>query len=146
MRPRTMERLDLMAAESERRLLDEIRRHNATLEQIAEQRGVLAAYRERLLETWRSGVVVSAGQAQRAGRFVTASRTAESQVDLAEKQTRQQLDAALQNLAKAQAHRRGLNEMQCKVALEIERDAERRLERTQPWLRRNLDKNGGPHE
>ena len=146
MRPRTMERLDLMAAESERRLLDEIRRHNATLEQIAEQRRVLAAYRERLLETWRSGVAVSAGQVQRAGSFDTASRTAESQIDLAEKRTRQQLDAALQNLAKAQAHRGGLNEMQRKAALEIERDAERRLERTQPWFRRNLDKNGGSHE
>jgi len=141
MKTRTMARLDLIAAETERRLLDEIRRHNATLVQIAQQRGVLAGYRGRLSESWMSGDVVTAGQARRAGHFVGASRTAETQIDLMEAQARQQLDAALQNLAKTQAHRRGLNEAQRKAALQDERAAMQQQERALPW-RPRPDSNG----
>jgi len=133
MKTRTMARLDLIAAETERRLLDEIRRHNATLVQIAQQRGVLAGYRERLSESWLSGDVVTAGQARRAGHFVAASRTADAQINLMEAQTREQLEVALQNLAKTQAHRRGLNEAQRKAALQEERAATQQQERALPW-------------
>jgi hypothetical protein len=133
MKPRTMERLDLLAAESERRLLDEIKRHNATLAQVAQQRGVLAAYRERLSDSWCGGQAVHAGQARRAGHFAAASRSADVQIDQMEAQARQQLEAALVKLAKTQAHRQGLSEASRKAMFQLEREAAQQRERAQPW-------------
>ena len=74
MKPRTLARLDLLAADAGGALLDEIRRHNAALATVAQQRGVLAAYRDRLPASWQSGAVVPAGQARRAGHFAAASQ------------------------------------------------------------------------
>jgi flagellar biosynthesis chaperone FliJ len=142
MTPRTMDRLDLMAAASETRLLDEIRRLNASLDQLAHQRGVLAAYRDRLAQSWRSGGVVEAGAARRAGHFSAASRSAEVQLDQAEAQARQDLDKALQNLAQVQQRRRGLEDAQRKAAVQAERTAELRLERARPWIKPEPDKSG----
>jgi flagellar biosynthesis chaperone FliJ len=133
MKTRTMERLDMLAAETETHLLEAIRQHNATLRQIDYQRGVLAAYRQRLAETWRHGGVVRAGEVLRANRFVSASETAETQVDGLERQTRAQLEQAMQKLAQIQERRRGLDEAQRKAALIEERAAETRRERLQPW-------------
>jgi len=132
-KPRTLARLDLIAAERERRLLDEVKRHNATLEQIAQQRGILSAYRERLSSSWRDGAPVRAGQAQSAGHFVAASRSADSQIDAMEADARRQLAAALQNLANTQAHRSGLDEAQDKAALALERATAEREALAQPW-------------
>lgn len=133
MKPRTLARLDLLAAERERRLLDEVRRHNASLAQIAQQRSVLAAYRERLAESWLGGAVVSAGQARRAGHFTAASRQAATQIEQMETQARQLLDAALQALAATQAHRHALHDAQRAAARQEERAAEQQQERAQPW-------------
>lgn len=128
MKLRTIERLDLIAAMRQERVQEEIKRHNATLAQVAHQRSVLASYRNRLDESWRGGEVVTAGQAQRAGHFVRASYTAEVQIEQAEKQTRRQLDAALQNLAKTQAHREGLDQAHRKAETVMERLATLRQE------------------
>jgi flagellar biosynthesis chaperone FliJ len=133
MKTRTIERLDLLAAETENQLLESIRKHNETLRQIAYQRTVLAEYRERLAETWRHGGVVRAGEVLRATRFVSASETAESQVDGTERQARMQLEQAMQRLAQVQERRRGLDEAQRKAALLEERAAALRAERLQPW-------------
>jgi flagellar biosynthesis chaperone FliJ len=90
MKPRTMERLDLLAADAERRLLDDISRHQAALGQVQAQRDVLAAYRARLAQSWKGGAAVTAGQARSAGHFVAASQAAETQIDQMEARARQQ--------------------------------------------------------
>jgi len=133
MKTRTLERLDLIAARTETELLETIRRHNETLRQIDYQRGVLAAYRARLAETWRNGGVVRASEARRATQFVSASETAETQVDTAERQAKAALEQALERLAQTQERRRNLDEAQRKAAAAAERAAETRLERAQPW-------------
>lgn len=133
MKPRTMERLDLLAADTERRLLDDVRRHQATLAQAEEQRRVLAAYRARLSESWRGGAAVSVAEARSAGHFVTASQAADVQIDQMETRARQQLAAALDALARVQVHRQSLEEALAKAAREAERDVETRQERARPW-------------
>lgn len=137
-----MQRLDLIAAESERRLLDEISRHNATLAQIAQQRSVLASYRTRLSESWRNGGRVSAGAARAAGHFVTASQTADTQIDLMEHRALQMLAQAMENLAQAQARRHGLGEAQKRAAREEDRENDRRAERAQPWRAASAPQDG----
>jgi hypothetical protein len=54
-------------------------------------------------------------------------------VDGLERQTRAQLEQAMQKLAQIQERRRGLDEAQRKAALIEERAAETRRERLQPW-------------
>ncbi len=128
MKIRTVQRLDLIAAMREERVQEEIKRHNESLAQIAHQRGVLAGYRERLGESWRGGGVVTAGQAQRAGHFIRASQAAEVQITQTEAMARRQLDAALQNLARTQAHREGLDQVHRKAEIAMERLATLRQE------------------
>jgi hypothetical protein len=135
MKTRTIERLDMLAAETETQLLDQIRQHNETLRQIAYQRGVLGAYRDRLTETWRHGGIVQAGEARRANQFVNASATAETHVDAMERQARLALDQAMFRLAQIQERRRGLDDAQRKAVRLAERTAEQRAERAQPWRR-----------
>jgi hypothetical protein len=84
MKTRTLERLDLIAAEAETKLLEEIGRHNAAIGQIEYQRNVLVAYKARLTETWQNGGVVFAGQARQAETFVSASRDAARKIDAEE--------------------------------------------------------------
>lgn len=133
MKPRTLERLDLIAAETEQKLLEEITRHNHVLQQIDYQRRVLADYRGRLAETWRSGGVVFAGQARRAETFVSASEVAAQKIDAEEPRARKMLDDALQNLASVQQRRRGLQEARRKLLVAEERETERALERDLTW-------------
>jgi len=133
MKTRTLERLDLIAAEAEIKLLEEINRLNATLSQIDYQKRVLADYRARLTETWRHGGVVAAGQARRAEIFVSASQDAAQKIDAEEPRARKMLEEALQNLASIQNRRRGLQEARRRASLIEERDAERNIERDLPW-------------
>jgi flagellar biosynthesis chaperone FliJ len=133
MKTRTLDRLDLIAAEAEQKLLEEISRHNKTLQQIDYQRRVLAEYRARLTETWRGGGVVFAGQARRAETFVTASENAAEKIDAEEPRTQKMLDLALQNLAELQQRRRGFQDARRKILALEERDAERVLERDFNW-------------
>jgi hypothetical protein len=141
MKLRTIERLDLIAATKHQRVLDEIRRHNATLESIAQQRQVLTAYRARLRDTWQHGGTVTAAAAQRAGHFSRASDTAEAQIVQAEQNARRLLDAALQKLADSQAYRDGLDEAARKATLTQDRLAMQRAEQALPW-RNSADKTG----
>jgi flagellar biosynthesis chaperone FliJ len=138
MTPRLMARLDLLAETGEARLLDEIKRQTATLAQVAEQQAVLENYRNRLTQSWRSGKVIDAGSAKRAGHFCSASQTAETQIEQLAAQTRKQLEVSLQNLAAAKAHRQSLATAQAKAALQSERTAENRAEqpRANPILLR----------
>ncbi len=133
MKLRTIERLDLIAATKHQRVLDEVRRHNETLESIARQRQVLTAYRERLRGSWQHGGTVTAAAAQRAGHFSRASDTAEMQILQAEQHARRLLEAALQKLAASQAYRDGLDEAARKAVLTQDRLAAQRAEQAQPW-------------
>jgi hypothetical protein len=132
MTPRLMERLGLLAAANENRLSDEIRRQTALAAQLAEQRILLANYRARLADSWRSGQVVHAGVAKRAGHFDAASEAAEVQIELLAVQAAKQLETVLQNLAEAKAYSQNLETARQKAVLQCEREAEQRRERAQP--------------
>jgi flagellar biosynthesis chaperone FliJ len=141
MKARTLERLDLLAAEKERRILEDISRHQATLAQIAQQRSVLSAYRQRLSVSWRDGAPVTAGQARSAGHFVTASQAADTQIDQMEARARQQLAAAFEALASTQAHRHSLEDTQAKAARIEARSFDRQQELALPW-RKQAERGG----
>jgi hypothetical protein len=131
MRERMIERLDLLAEIGEAKWLQEIVRHMKTLDQVSNQRRLLAAYREKLRESWRSGSVLEAGAAKRAADFVGASAKAEQQIEQMERQASQQLDIARQGFAQAQEKRRGLESAKQAAVLATERTTTQRLERAQ---------------
>jgi flagellar biosynthesis chaperone FliJ len=133
MKPSTLARLDMLAAEQETQLLDAIRRHNATLQQTVFQHGMLASYRDRLAGSWQSGAVVQAVQARRAGQFATASHGADAQIGQTAQRASEQLEAAITSLGHIQARRRALAEALRKLSLQAERAAEQRTERDIPW-------------
>jgi hypothetical protein len=133
MKPRIIERLDLMAALREAELEADMKRHQAALRQIAYQRGVLASYESRLAESWRRGGVVTAGHAMRAERFSDASRKASGQIDQLERETRALLAEALKQLAALGARRDDLSEALRKAEASTVRESERRGERMQVW-------------
>jgi flagellar biosynthesis chaperone FliJ len=127
-----IERLDLLAEIGEAKWLQEIVRHTKTLDHVAKQRRLLAAYREKLRESWRSGSVLEAGAAKRAANFVSASARAEQQIEQTERQAHQQLELARQGFAQAQERRHGLEAAKQAIDLAEERTTAQRLERAQP--------------
>jgi flagellar biosynthesis chaperone FliJ len=129
---RMIERLDLLAEIGEAKWLQEIVRHTKTLDHVAKQRRLLAAYREKLRESWRSGSVLEAGAAKRAANFVSASARAEQQIEQTERQAHQQLELARQGFAQAQERRHGLEAAKQAIDLAEERTTAQRLERAQP--------------
>jgi hypothetical protein len=132
MKPQTLARLDLLAADRERRILEDIRAQQATLAQVAQQRSVLASYRARLSESWQGGEQVRAGQARSAGHFVTASQAADTQIDQMEARAHQQLASALATLASTKAHRRSLEAARAKAARAQEQIITQQQERALP--------------
>jgi flagellar biosynthesis chaperone FliJ len=133
MKPRTLNRLAMLAAEQETQALEAIRRHNATLHQAEQQRGILAAYRTRLAQSWQDGAIVPASQARRAGQFSAASHGAEGQIMHAAGVAAAQLETAVTKLSQVKVQRRALAEALRKAALAVERETEQRLERDRPW-------------
>jgi hypothetical protein len=129
---RMIERLDLLAEIGEAKWLQEIVRHTKTLDHAAKQRRLLAAYRDKLRESWRSGAVLEAGAARRAADFVGASARAEQQIEQTERQAAQQLQLARQGYAQAQESRRELEAAKEAVELAEARTTAQRLERAQP--------------
>jgi hypothetical protein len=136
MNPRTIARLEIMAAARQAQILDDIRRQETALAQIDGQRNVLAAYCDRLLSSWQNGSTVDAAQAQRAGHFVAASKTASVQIELAAVQAARSRDAALQALAAHEAHRRGLAEALREATLALDRATEKTRETAMPFRAR----------
>jgi ribosome-binding ATPase YchF (GTP1/OBG family) len=132
MKERMIERLDLMAEIGEAKWLREIARHTKTLDHVARQRRLLATYREKLRESWRSGSVLEAGAAKRAADFVSASAKAEQQIEQMERQATQQLERAQQGFAQAQERRRGLQAAKQAITVAEARTTAQRLERAQP--------------
>ncbi|GLR67509.1 hypothetical protein GCM10010909_21900 [Acidocella aquatica] len=132
MKPRTLTRLDMLAAEQETQALEAVRRHSATLHQAGEQRGILAAYRARLAQTWQDGAVIPAAQAQRAGQFSAASHGAEGQIIHAASLAAAQLETAITQLGQVKVRRRALAEALRKAAQAAARETEQRAERDRP--------------
>ncbi|HQT46410.1 MAG: hypothetical protein B7X08_01335 [Acidocella sp. 20-63-7] len=133
MKPRTLAKLDMLAAEQETQQLDAIRRASATLKQTEHQRGVLEAYRVRLAGSWQDGAVLEAGQARRAGQFIAASHSAQAQIDAAAERAQQHLEIAVANLSQTRLRRRTLADMLRRGEVLAEREAEQRLERETQW-------------
>lgn len=135
MKPETLARLDLLAAQRETKLLETIRRQNAALEQAAYQRGMLLSYRDRLAASWQSGVVVSAAQACRAGQFAAGALGAESQIVETEARAKEQLESAIADLARLKAHRRKLAERLRVARRRAQAAAELKAAQDLPWRR-----------
>jgi hypothetical protein len=131
MKPRMIDRLDLLAAAGEAQWLQEIARHSRALEQASRQRGLLTAYREKLWQSWQGGTVVDAGAARRAADFIAASRSAEVQIEQMERQAGQQLDLARLGFAQMQERRRGLDGARREAKVVAERTTAQKLERAQ---------------
>jgi len=136
-KPRTLARLELMAAAATLKMREEIARHNTVLGQIEYQKGVLADYRARLQEMWRRGGVVTAGQAKNAEMFVAASEEAGGKIEAEAARTQVMLDEALQALARTQQRRRGLEAARRKAVAEEEREIERKLALAVSWRRKD---------
>ncbi len=132
MKERMIERLDLLAEIGEAKWLQEIIRHTKTLDQVAQKRRLLAAYREKLRESWRSGAVLEAGAAKRAADFVGASARAEQQIEKMERHAHQQLEIARQGFAQTKERRKGLESTKQEMTREEARTTAQRLERAQP--------------
>ncbi len=133
MKPRTLERLELLAAEREAQLREAVRRHQATLKQNEVNREVLGSYRDRLATSWRDGSVVPAGQARRAGQFAEASFGAEAQIVEALELAAEQLALAMDGLADIQSHRRELREAIAQAERKARMAAELAIEQDRPW-------------
>jgi flagellar biosynthesis chaperone FliJ len=129
MKPRLLDRLNLLAAEQETQLLETIRRQNTALKQTDHQHNVLASYRDRLAASWQDGAPVPAAQARRAGQFSAASHGAEAQIDHAAQLAAERLELALADLAQVQARRRALGDASTRAARQAERTTEQRQER-----------------
>jgi len=132
MKERMIERLDLLAEIGEAKWLQEIIRHTKTLDQVAQKRRLLAAYREKLRESWRSGAVLEAVAAKRAADFVGASARAEQQIEQMERHAHQQLEIARQGFAQTKERRKGLESTKQEMTREEARTTAQRLERAQP--------------
>jgi hypothetical protein len=128
-KPRLIDRLDLLAAASEARWLQEIARHDRALEQAKRQRRLLAEYRDKLWQSWQGGAVVEAGAARRAADFLAASRIAEQQIEQMERQATQHLERAHLGFAQTQERRRGLDGARREARVIAERTTAQRLER-----------------
>lgn len=135
MKPETLARLDLLAAQREAKLLETIRRQNMALEQAAYQRGMLASYRDRLAASWQGGGVVNAAQARRAGQFAVGALGAESQIVETEIRAKEQLEVAISDLARLKSHRRKLAERLREARRHALAAAELKAAQDLPWHR-----------
>jgi hypothetical protein len=132
MKAATLHRLSLLALAAQTQALAQVQRHNAALRQVSQQRQVLAAYRNRLTESWRDGGIVNAAEASRATQFAAASEAADQQIALQAQKTRQALAAQQIELAAQLQKSRRLTEFTQTARLQTERQAERRLETLYP--------------
>lgn len=133
MRPRTIARLDMLAAEREAQLQDAARRHGIALAQSQGQRQTLDAYRDRLAASWQDGQAVPAGQARRASQFASGAQNAALQIAAAEAAAAAQLQQTADELARLKSHRRKLAEFLRAAARAGAADAEQQAERDRPW-------------
>lgn len=132
MKPRTIARLDMLAAEREAGLREAVRRHSAALVQSRQQRQMLSAYRGRLTASWQEGETLPAAQARRASQFAAGAQTAAAQIESAELLILAQLHEATAELARLKAYRRQLADTLRASARAAAEAAEQKAERDRP--------------
>ena len=110
MKPKTLARLDLLAAAQEAQAQEALRRTTATLRQTEAQQEVLGTYRSRLAASWQGGAEVDAATAQRAARFGAGALTAAKQLAETQAQAARRLEGVTAELADLRARRRKLAE------------------------------------
>ena len=132
MKPRTIARLDMLAAEREAQLQETVRRHAAAQAQSRQQRQMLEGYRDRLAASWQDGVAVPAAQARRASQFAAGAQNAAAQIETAELKTTTQLNEATAELVKVKSHRRKLAGQLRDAARAAATEAEQKAERDRP--------------
>ena len=132
MKPRTISRLDMLAAEREAQVQEAVRRHAAAQAQSRQQRQMLEAYRDRLAASWQDGEPIPAAQARRASQFATGAQNAAAQIETAEAKAAAQLNEATTELVKLKSHRRKLAGQLREAARAAEAEAEQKAERDRP--------------
>jgi len=135
MKPRTIARLDMLAAEREAQLQDAVRRHANVLAQNQQQRQMLITYRERLAASWQDGAPIAASQARRASQFATGAQNAAVQIEAAEATAAAQLQDSTEALVKLKSHRRKLAAQLREAARIAETETEQKAERDRPRRR-----------
>ncbi len=126
MKPRTIARLDLLAAAKEAQIRNDMSQLMAKLEDLARQREMLRRYHDQSGQSWRKGSVTLASNAQRAGIFGKVSQLADAQINAQENHSKTQLAQCLQNLSAAQGYRRGLDQAIRRALQADDRDNERK--------------------
>lgn len=76
MKIQSLVKLDLLAVNQERKLLEKLNNHDKVLQRYIEQKKILTTYKMRLSESWRNGETVYAGDARRASKFVVQANSA----------------------------------------------------------------------
>lgn len=76
MKIQSLVKFNLLALAQEQKILETITNHNKTLRRYIEQKTILAAYQNRLNESWRNGEKVYAGDARRATKFTAQAASA----------------------------------------------------------------------
>jgi len=142
MKPKTLSRLDLLAAAQEAQAEDALKRAAAALRQSETQRAVLAAYRDRLAAGWQSGAEVDAATALRAVRFAAGAMAAERQIIQAQTQAQARREAAAQELAQLTQRRRKLAQRLGAARAAETTAAEEKLARDLPFTARAVPASG----
>jgi len=132
MKPRTIARLDMLAAAREAQLQDSVRRHAASMAQSQQQRQMLITYRDRLAASWQDGAPIAAAEASRASQFAAGARNAAAQIETTETNTQAQLNDATEELVKVKSHRRKLAGQLRDAARAAATQAEQKAERDRP--------------
>ncbi|GAB0114420.1 hypothetical protein [Acidisoma sp. C75] len=137
MKSKTLDRLDLIRASQEMRLLEQLAHQNNQLQQLAHQREVLAAYQEKLAEGWRAGSTSDAATLRRAASFSAASRQAGEQISQMQADIAERVLGMQENLAQSKAYERKLAEARdAALRLEERRQQARRERQEAPSRRR----------
>ncbi len=108
MTPRTLERLDLLAAQKEAALAEALSRHSRAVQHFQAQREMLASYYARLDAGWRQAGGITAGDAARAARFGAQALAAMTQLDASLAAEQARLMESASSLARLRTHRRAL--------------------------------------
>ena len=124
-------KLSLLAEIQRLKVIDDISRQNQVLNQTSRQRQLLAEYRDKLQQSWRGGEVIEAAAARRAVDFVSASMTADTQIDQMEHQAVQAIEMARITVVRLKDRQHRLDEVQRSNSLAEERLADLRRERAQ---------------
>ncbi len=128
MKSKTLDRLDLIRASQEMRLLEEITRQNNRLLEVAEQQQILSNYRGKLAESWQGGTITDAGNLRRSSAFFVASGEASDQIARIEQVTLEALEEAQASLALSQSYRKTIAEVRHGLTQVEERRATTRAE------------------